>query len=459
MKYIFKYLLLVCLAAGLFSCNKLLEIPSHPDDKLSDDRVYSDSINVMGALVGLYANIKVGGSGGTIFSVELNRSMGYYSDEVYPTGVGGNADEFLMNEVQVTNGGPSTYWTSCYTGIYQANALLQGITDNTKISPTLQQRAKGEALVVRALYYFHLVNLFGPVPYVISTDYKINAKLPRSSVDSVYGLIISDLTTAIDLLSTTYPSAGRARPNQYVARAFLAKVYLYRKEWKKAADMASTVIGNPVYQLSDLAKMFQDGSTEAIWQVPSVANYGQVADVNYFVPYYPTDMPTVALTDYQMNAFEPNDQRKIAWTGTSVVNNVTYYYSYKYKNRDISTTPKEFLMFFRLTEQHFIRAEANAQQGLLDTARADLNRIRGRAGLGVTPAVTKGEVLLAIEHERQTEMFCELAQRWFDLKRTGRANDVLKNIKAKWNPSDTLLPVPVGEMRNNPFLTQNDGYK
>lgn len=454
----FKYSLpLIWLAAGLLSCNKLLEIPSHPDDQLSDERVYSDSVNVMGALVGLYANIKAGGSGGTIFSFDLTRFMSMYADELNFTS--GPDNTFFTNEVMPDDYNAGAYWSSSYTGIYQANAVLQGVTGNNKISLTLQQRARGEALVVRALYYFHLVNLFGAVPYVTTTDYKINAKLPRSSVDSIYGLITSDLTTAMDLLSPQYPSAGRLRPNQQVARAFLAKVALYRKEWKKAADLANTVINDPAYQLSDVSKVFQDGNPEAIWQVQSVSNYNQVADVNYLVPYSLTDAPSMALTPWLLNAFEANDKRKAAWTGTSTAGNITYTFAYKYRNRNLNDTPKESLMFFRLAEQILIRAEANARQDLLDTARADINRIRNRAGLGVTPAVTKNEVLLAIEHERQVEMFCELGQRWFDLKRTDRANAVLGPIKQKWNAADTLLPVPQGERNNNPFLSQNDGYK
>lgn len=447
-----------CLAAGLLSCNKLLDIPSHPDDKLSADRVYSDSVNVMGALVGLYANFKVGGSGGAIFGSDLTFYAGMSADEVfYPSST--QLNDFTTNELQVDNGEVNTLWSSCYTGIYQANAFLEGVTDNKNISLALQQQVRGEALVTRALYYFQLVNLYGAVPYVTTTDFKVNAALPRSSTDSIYNLIQSDLTTAMTLLTTKYPSAGRARPNIQVARALLAKVYLYRRQWQQASDQANQLITDGSYQLTDLDKIFYDGSTEAIWQVPSVATYGQVAETGYFIPYSPGYLPSFVLADPLVNAFEAGDNRKATWIRTTVVNNVTYYYPVKYRNKDLTATPKESLMFFRLGEQYLIRAEASAQLDLLDSARADINRIRHRAGLGNTPAVSKDDVLLAIEHERQTELFCELGQRWYDLKRTGRATAVLGALRpATWQATDALYPVPLAQRQSNPFLTQNLGY-
>ncbi|WEK35168.1 MAG: RagB/SusD family nutrient uptake outer membrane protein [Candidatus Pseudobacter hemicellulosilyticus] len=446
---------MILLVAGSLSCNKLLEIPSHPDDKLSDDRAFSDSANVMSALAGIYSNLKVGNSG-AIFSGALTFSAGMYADELQQPGVGGASNEFVSNELRPDNGAVSNLWVSPYTGLYQVNDFLKGVTDNPNISTTFQQQVKGEALVTRALYYFQLVNLFGAVPYVVGTDYKTNAVLPRSSADSIYGLIISDLTTAAGLLKAPYPSAGRMRPNQHVAQAFLAKVYLYRKQWKLAADMASQVIGNGIYQFAELDKTFLEGSVEAIWQMPSTLSNGQMGEANYFVP--ASTAPSYELTEYQLTAFEENDRRKSTWTRTTTINNVSYTYPFKYRNRDISATPKECLMFFRLSEQYLIRAEANAQQNLLDTARADLNRIRAKAGLDISTAVSKEAVLLAIEHERQTEMFCELGQRWFDLKRTGRANAVLGAIKPKWELTDTLFPVPLTQLQNNIYLDQNEGY-
>jgi hypothetical protein len=445
--------------AGLFagSCNKLIEIPSHPSDKISADQVFTDSLNVMAALSGIFMNFGAGGSSGSINTDYLLFFTGFSSDELYPAANTG-IDEFYINKLRTDNGNVNTLWSSAYTGIYQTNDFLTGVPKSAKLSATLKKQVTGEALICRALYYFNLVQLFDGVPLITSTDYKENAVKPKASADSVYGLIISDLTTAISQLSVTYPSAGRLRANVHTARALLAKVYLTRGQWQQAADMANEVLSSGLYSLETLDKVFLDGSKEAIWQMASVSNYGQTIDANYFIP-YSGSIPTYALTPYQMNAFEAADQRRQAWTASTTINNITYYYPYKYKNQTLGTPPKEQYMLFRAGEQFLVRAEANAQRGLLDSARADLNRIRNRAGLGATTAVSKDDVLLAIERERQAEFFCEAGHRWFDLKRTGRATAVLGPIKADWQATDTLYPIPLQQMDTNPFLKQNKGYQ
>jgi len=438
------------------SCNKLIEIPSHPDDKLSTDRVYSDSLNVMSALVGLYTNMHTAGYGGYIFSSDLTIYAGMSSDELMPSS-NFNLD-YPSNELISTNGEVNTLWSSAYMGIYQCNAFLEGVTDNKNISEGLQRQVRGEGLVTRALYYFQLVNLYGGVPMITTTDFQTNAKKPRASTDSIYALIISDLTTAVSLLQEKYPSAGHLRPNLHTARALLARVYLYRGEWQKAADLSSQIIGSNTYQLIELNKIFWDGSKEAIWQLPYTINGSQTADANYLTPTYVGGTPSYKLTDWQMNAFEAGDLRQTSWTFPVTVNGVTYNCAAKYKN-SYSGTPIEDYTFFRLGEQYLIRAEALAHLDLLDSARGDINTIRTRAGLGGTTAVTKDEVLLAIEHERRVELFCELGHRWYDLKRTGRAGEVLSAEKTTgWQDTDALYPIPLQEMRTNQFLTQNPGY-
>lgn len=116
-------------------------------------------------------------------------------------------------------------------------------------------------------------------------------------------------------------------------------------------------------------------------------------------------------------------------------------------------------MVFRLAEQYLIRAEARAQQGDATGAKADINAIRNRAGLPDTDADGQASILAAIEHERRIEFFTEWGHRWFDLKRTGRADAVLSPIKPNWQSTDVLFPIPLQEIENNPnLLPQNAGY-
>jgi hypothetical protein len=314
--------------------------------------------------------------------------------------------------------------------------------------------------VIRALYYFNMVNLFGGVPLITSTDFNSTASQPRASVDSVYGLIIADLTSARQLLKAGYPSIGRARCNLYTADALLARVYLYRGQWMAAANLASEVIASGQYTLvPDLTKVYLDGSNEAIWQLPGKGITSQTTEGSSFVPFSNFSVPNYTIAGTLLNAFETGDARKTSWIAPIIVSGKTYYYPFKYKNRLATAATTEDYMMLRLGEVYLVRAEALANQGKTDSALADMNRVRVRAGLTATTGITsQADVLKAIAHERQTELFCEWGNRWYDLKRTGAADAVLALEKPGWVSFDALYPVPLPEITNNPLLIQNPGY-
>jgi hypothetical protein len=57
------------------------------------------------------------------------------------------------------------------------------------------------------------------------------------------------------------------------------------------------------------------------------------------------------------------------------------------------------------------------------------------------------------------ELFTEQGHRWFDLKRTGKATEVLSPIKPGWQNTQVLLPLPQTELLlNNNLQPQNPGY-
>lgn len=454
----------IIIGITLSACKKLIEIPPNPPDKVSAEGVYANDANAIGALIGLYTNFRAGSYLTSINGGTLSVYTGASADELMPTFSSIHIDGIYGNNLQTDNGIAAEMWSTGYEGIYQANAFLEGITDNPKLSETFKRQARGEALLTRALYYFNLVNIFGQVPMVKTTDYKVNATLPRSSADAIYSFIIGDLNTSISLLTDTYPTAGRVRPNINAARALLSRVYLYRGQWKAASDMAGLIISSGLYDLVEPNRVFVDGSREAIWQILTVNPYGQTSEAATLIPYSTTAVPSYVITTDLKNTFDQNaagltDKRQLQWLGTNTVGTVAYLYPAKYKNLSASTTPMEDYMIFRIGEQYLIRAEALAQQNMLDEARSDLNKIRTRAGLAGTTAVSKEDVLSAVARERQVELFAEWGHRWFDLKRTGKADAVLGPKKTDWQPTDVLYPVPLTEMKTNPFLDQNLGYR
>jgi len=455
-------LLLVAALAG--SCKKLIEIPASPPTELSQAQQFSDSASTMSAVAGVYSYASYG-HGFMYNDGYLAAGTGLSSDELsYPGSSDPDWPQFYSNTLTDLNNYVSVLWADPYTGLYQVNVILSNVASSSNLSASFKTRITGEMKVMRALYYFYTINLFGNCPLVLSTDYQATAHLPRISTDSVYAQVLSDLNDAKLVLTTDYPSSGRARPNLYVVQALLAKVQLYRQQWQAAYDAAGAVIGSGVYSLeTDLNKVFLDGSNEAIWQVPAEGSNSVVYEAQMFIPYSSNTVPGFLIAPSLLNAFEAGDLRKQNWVADYVVNNGSsgnqhYYGPYKYKQRNPGSANLEDYMVFRLAELYLIHAEAAAHLGKTTEALADLNQVRQRAGLAASTAATANDLLTAIMHERQVELFTEWGSRWFDLKRTGTADAVLGAVKTGWQPYKTLYPIPRAQRQFNSALTQNPGY-
>jgi len=468
MLYINKKMLAILAFFSLLavSCKKLIEIPPNPPNQIPASQVFADSADIMSAVAGVYANMKVSAYNPSFVSGSITFNTGLTGDELNSSST--SYRNFLQNAITVDDGTIQGMWKNAYSDIYQINACLEGIAGATVISVPLKQQLRGELKVIRALYYFNLVNLWGGVPLVTGIDYTINASLPRAAVDSAYALIKSDLADARSALSPNYPSLIKARPNLYTAEALSAKVYLYRQQWDSAAYMAGQVIQSGKYSLEqDLNSVFLHGSSEAIWQLPANSTSYQTAEGASFIPYTSSTVPplisytapSLPLLNSLLGAFEPGDQRKSDWVAIVKVNATNYNIAYKYKNRTAVAPTTEDYMMLRLGEQYLILAEALAQQNQLSDALTNLDQVRARAGLTGSNAVSQSDVLSAIMHERQTELFCEAGNRWYDLKRTGAIDNVLGTEKpGLWKPSAALYPIPLQEIINNNLLIQNPEY-
>jgi hypothetical protein len=442
------------------SCKKYLAVDA-PNDKLSTASVFADSTSASSAITGIYSIIT---SSNVSFLAVLPRAASLCSDELdnNPTRTG-DFVEFRNNTISPTNSTLNSIWIGLYQSIYQANAVIEGVAKAPTIIPSAKNTLTAEAKFFRAYCLFYLTNLWGDVPLTISTDYKVNAALGRNPSADVYAQIISDLTAAQALLPATYLTVDRSRPNKWTAAALLARVYLYQKNWQMAETVSTSIISSGLYSpLPALNATFLKGSQETIWQMyPAFSVFYNSFDGNSYVTSSATVIPNYLLTQNFLSVVETTDQRKSNWIGTQIVGGVTYNYPYKYKVRKGSTPPTEYNVIFRLAEQYLIRAEARAQQGTsyLIAAASDLNVVRTRAGLPNTTASTQTDLLAAIYQERRVELFAEWGTRWFDLKRTGQADAILKIAKnSTWQPTAVLWPVPTPQLLTAPSLTQTPGY-
>jgi hypothetical protein len=441
-------LLLVLLVQG---CTKFTEVPL-PADQISTGVVFNDDSKAGAAARGLYS-VMVGSGLYTAFSGGLSMLPGLAADELQSNSSSLDFQEFYHNSVSSTNSyNYFNLWGQLYTYIYQANAIVENLQKSTGVTAVAKLQVGGEARFIRALSYFYLVNLYDSVPLITGTDYVTNSLLGRSSADKVYDLIIEDLQFAQANLGT----GQRIRANKWAATALLARVYLYRQQWELAAEQASAVINSRVHKLEKLNNVFLSSSQEAIFQLVQPATNLYTWDGYIFIA---SSIPNNQITSTLLNAFEENDQRKLNWTKFNTVNGSTYYFPFKYKvNSGTGTVKTEYSTVLRLTEQYLIRAEAHANQDNITDAITDLDSIRSRAGLPfIEPTINKTDLLTAILHERQVELFSEMGHRWFDAKRTGQAT-ALFGGKTAWVPDDTLLPIPFKDIQRNPNLTQNKGY-
>jgi hypothetical protein len=221
-----------------------------------------------------------------------------------------------------------------------------------------------------------------------------------------------------------------------------------------AETEATNVIGSGIYNLEPvLNNVFIKTSNETIWQIASTT--GVTSMGANFVPASTT--PGFVLYDTLAKTFEAGDKRFVNWAKAIVYGGQTYYYPFKYKLRT-GTTGNEYPVILRLAEMYLIRAEARAQQTNIAGAQADLNLVRTRAGLPNTTAAAQPQLLTALEHERWVELFTENGDRWFNLKRTNRADAVLSLIKPLWKPFQKLYPIPDADRAANPNLIDNPGY-
>lgn len=443
------------------NCRKLLNVPS-PQDQLTAATVFSSDANAEEALTGMY--IEVMNSSRTLLNGGMSLYGGLSSDELANTTPNPFIDPFRMNELTPDNIYCSSLYGTAYNIIFTANSLIAGLNASGGVSPAVKSELRGEAEVVRALEYFYLVNLYGGVPLVTDINFETTAKLPRDPVAGVYAQIEADLADAQQVLSTTYLSTSafpgaRTRPNRLAAMALLARVWLYRGQWALAEQEADTVIGSGMYQLEpNLDSVFRSGSREAIWQLQPVNSTLTTAEAAAFVP-RPGFRPAYMLTGEWLAAVEPGDLRRKYWTDSVQVGPTRYYNPYKYKLTALSPVDTEYNMVLRLAEVYLIRAEARAEQENIAGAQADLDTVRARAGLPPTTAEDMPGLLTAILHERQVELVAEWGHRWLDLKRMGLADAVLGSEKPGWVGTDTLYPIPAGELAANPGLYQNPGYQ
>lgn len=183
------------------------------------------------------------------------------------------------------NGFFNNRWITFYEGVTRANAVLSAIATTT--SPTLTNADKiqfaAEARFLRGHYYFELKKFFNMVPWISDSTTDLN----QPNDKDIWPFIENDFKFAADNLKESNV-AGRA--NNWAAKAYLAKTYLYQKKFSEAKVVFDDVIANgktsngQPYGLND---RFEDNfdaarnnSKESVFAIQMAANDGSNSAAN-----------------------------------------------------------------------------------------------------------------------------------------------------------------------------------
>lgn len=184
-------------------------------------------------------------------------------------------------------------WNRTYNGITTCNRLLSQIEDGTiGIEGDAKEKLISELKVLRASYYYILVDFFGNVPIV--TDYK-DIELPQQSTRvEVFNFIITEITDNIDNLSEEPRGYYYGRFNKWAAYFLIAKMYLNAEVWSGTQHWQDCILAcNKVIEFAENTGSYElesnqkdvfitnnENSVEIIYGIPEDEIY--VTDWNAF---------------------------------------------------------------------------------------------------------------------------------------------------------------------------------
>lgn len=233
-------------------------------------------------------------------------------------------------------------------------------------------------------------------------------------------------------------------------------MHLYRENWTQAAAYAEEVINmNYSLEQANYADIFDEtkNSNEIIFQVDFYNSQDASNLMNDWLTHNGR-FEVAVWKDLDRNEtiaddYEVGDKRLSATVQFYSGAKGDDYYCNKYTD---NITRKDNIIFLRLAEMYLIKAEALNENGYVADGPAfdALNAVRTRAGISSltsTQVPNQQAFRLAVEKERNLELVFE-GNRLFDLRRTGRINDVLEDIgtlkEAGW-----YFPVPQTEIDTN----------
>jgi hypothetical protein len=248
MKNIFKYgCLLVTGALMLSSCEKYLD--RNPESAITQRDFYSNRQQVQQALTGVYNAI-----GARTISPGFNNPTTYYSKLDLYTEIGmerGLSGTIASGAYNAANGTVAELWAGFFQVVQRANNLLFYMTKAQSVmDPAEYNRVIAEAKVLRAMAYWHLIVLYGDIPFYTAppvTPDELYA-FTRTPKATIIDFLLTDLEDAANNLDWAPTQAGRV--SKGVAKGIGARLAMEDKRYQYAADITDDIINNSGYGLN-----------------------------------------------------------------------------------------------------------------------------------------------------------------------------------------------------------------
>jgi len=511
----------VLMASSLTSCSKLDE---NPKTSINAANFYTTQSDAIAAVTAAYSTLSTDiNADFPIYGRDLNLIIDNTSDNQVYSPSNTNPDVRALGTATYISSNDRVHkiYSQLYWGIDKANIAIDNIPNIPAaafINPNYTAiNLIRQARFIRALYYFNLVRLFGPVSLVLHDPGTVEGAselVSRVSRDTVYQQIITDLDSATNL-PATYGAADLGRVTGGAAYALLAKVYATRHDWPDAeAALLKTITPNGAFVSAiptgiygyDLFTQFSH-----VWQTPykngiehifsaqfkynggavnSTQNLSSGDFSSFSTTTYTGDIPADSTV---VNLFAITDTRRNVTFFDSLKNGATtvrwpYYNFAKYIDSTVSPITNQALSgvnfpVIRYAEILLLQAEVLNELNGTPTpdAYTAINLVRARAygvytGNGtysnhaydLTPGLNQSDFRDSVYLERRKE-FIQESQRWFDLvRRSGQdglppgqyylnaVHGMLNNPKAAATLTDTLFPIPQTEI--NLYAGQNPNF-
>lgn len=504
-----------------------------PKSTVVGSTLFNDPSAIQSFLARIYAGLAVSGQQGPAGNPDIqgidegfSQYMRLYWElEELPTdaAVIGWGDIGLPEMNTMTWNASSKMVVAMYYRIYVQTAMANEFLRQTTVAamtprnPTATLKAaiinyRAEARFLRALSYWHALDLFGNVPLVTEADAAGGPPPKQVTRDSLYRYVVGELLAIRDSLppagAATYGRATKGAADMLLAELYLnAKVYTGTAAYDKAMNFADSVIAGPYSLDPNWRRIFSadnNTSPEIVFPIESNTIYTQTYGAVTFLLHAScggSDTAAKYGIDYcwggtrlkpeTYNLFAAGDQRAAFFykygqkasvdtlsnysNGISApkFTNVPSTGAFCTNSGNCPTFVNTDFPMFRLSEAYLIYAEANLQGGggNAGTALNYVNLIRERAYGGATGDITAGQLTLPfILAERGRELMWE-GHRRTDLVRYGlftggtyiwgwkggNPNGYFQTGVAT-DPKYNLYPLPATELVANPNLTQNTGY-